>query len=224
MARWVCLDVGETLIDETRVWGTWADVLGIPRLTFMAALGAAVERGWDYRHVFDMVNAPEWRPHLDMVERLYGGFRPDDLYPDALRVIDGLRDRGFRVAIVANQPASRSGELRALGFDVEVMAMSEELGVAKPAAAFFERTLALLGGSDPSDVAYVGDRIDNDVVPAAEASMRAVWLRRGPWGVIPAEVPSEAALVVTSLDELVDRIDECWSAASSAPGTGLSPS
>jgi len=224
MARWVCLDVGETLIDETRVWGTWADVLGIPRLTFMAALGAAVERGWDYRHVFDMVNAPEWRPHLDTVERLYGGFRPDDLYPDALRVIDGLRDRGFRVAIVANQPASRSGELRALGFDVEVMAMSEELGVAKPAAAFFERTLALLGGSDPSDVAYVGDRIDNDVVPAAEASMRAVWLRRGPWGVIPTEVPSEAALVVTSLDELVDRIDECWSAASSAPGTGLSPS
>jgi len=44
MSRWVCLDVGETLIDETRVWGTWADELGIPRLTFMAALGAAVER------------------------------------------------------------------------------------------------------------------------------------------------------------------------------------
>ncbi len=224
MARWVCLDVGETLIDETRVWGTWADVLGIPRLTFMAALGAAVERGWDYRHVFDMVNAPDWRRHLETVERLYGGFRADDLYADALGAIDGLRDRGFRVAIVANQPASRTSELRALGFDVEVVAMSEELGVAKPAAAFFERTLALLGGPDPTDVAYVGDRIDNDVVPAAEASMRAVWLRRGPWGVIPTEAPSQAALVVTSLSELVDRIDECWTAASSVPGDGLSPS
>ncbi len=43
--RWVCLDVGETLIDETRVWSTWADVLGVPRLTFMAALGAAIARG-----------------------------------------------------------------------------------------------------------------------------------------------------------------------------------
>jgi len=224
MARWVCLDVGETLIDETRVWGTWADVLGIPRLTFMAALGAAVERGWDYRHVFDMVNAPDWRSHLDAVERRYGGFRPDDLYPDAMRAIDGLRDRGFRVAIVANQPASRTSELRALGFDVEVMAMSEELGVAKPAAAFFERTLALLGDPEPSDVAYVGDRVDNDVLPAAEARLRAVWLRRGPWGVIPTEVPGQAALVVTSLDELVDRIEECWAAASSAPGAGLSPS
>ena len=84
MGRWVCLDVGETLIDETRVWGTWADVLGIPRLTFMAALGAAVERGWDYRHVFEIVDAPDWRRHLEAVERRYGGFRPDDLYPDAL--------------------------------------------------------------------------------------------------------------------------------------------
>ena len=224
MGRWVCLDVGETLIDETRVWATWADVLGVPRLTFMAALGAAVERGWDYRQVFEIVDAPDWRRQLEMVERRYGGFRPDDLYPDALAAIDRLRDRGFRVAIVANQPASRTGELRALGFDAEVMAMSEELGVAKPAPAFFERTLALLGRPDPSDVAYVGDRVDNDVVPAAEAGMRAVWLRRGPWGVIPTEAPSQAALVVTSLAELVERIDECWAAISSVPRGGVSPS
>ncbi|HVQ22898.1 MAG TPA: HAD family hydrolase, partial [Candidatus Saccharimonadia bacterium] len=224
MGRWVCLDVGETLIDETRVWGTWADVLGIPRLTFMAAVGAAVERGWDYRHVFEIVDAPDWRRNLEVVERRYGGFRSDDLYPDAVTGIDGLRDRGFRVAIVANQPASRTGELRALGIDVEVMAMSEALGAAKPAAAFFERTLSLLGGPDPSDVAYVGDRIDNDVVPAAEAGMRAVWLRRGPWGVIPRESPAQASLVVSSLAELVERIDECWAPASSVTRRGRSPS
>ena len=42
MDRWVVLDVGETLIDESRIWAIWADVLGIPRLTFMAVLGAAV--------------------------------------------------------------------------------------------------------------------------------------------------------------------------------------
>ncbi len=147
MGRWVCLDVGETLIDETRVWGTWADVLGIPRLTFMAALGAAVERGWDYRHVFEIVDAPDWRRHLEAVERRYGGFRGDDLYPDALTAIDGLRDRGFRVAIVANQPASRTGELRALGFDIEVMAMSEELGVAKPAGRILRSGTGAAGRS-----------------------------------------------------------------------------
>ncbi len=94
----------------------------------------------------------------------------------------------------------------------------------KPDAAFFERTLELLGSPDPADVAYVGDRIDNDVRPAAAAGMRAVWLRRGPWGVIPTDAPAEAALVVSSLSELVDRIDACWLTEAGAGRSGLSPS
>jgi len=64
----------------------------------------------------------------------------------------------------------------------------------------------------PGEVAYVGDRVENDLIPATEAGMRAVWIRRGPWGLIqqlpPGIVP---ALVVDSLDELVERIDEAWS-------------
>ncbi|MET1233012.1 MAG: HAD family hydrolase [Candidatus Limnocylindrales bacterium] len=224
MARWVCLDVGETLIDETRVWSTWADLLGISRLTFMAALGAAIERGRDYGHVFDIVGAPDWRRRLGEVERLYDGFRSEDLYPDALPAMALLRQQGLRLAVVANQPASRTAELRALGVEAEVMAMSGELGVAKPDAAFFGRTLALLGSPDPADVAYVGDRIDNDVVPAAAAGMRAIWIRRGPWGVIPVKEPTEAALVVTSLLELADRIGACWAGRAGAGRSGLSSS
>ena len=61
-----------------------------------------------------------------------------------------------------------------------------------------------------SDVAYVGDRPDNDVRPAAAAGMRAVWIRRGPWGIIEPEPPPEAALSVASLTELVAQVDRCW--------------
>ncbi len=35
----IFFDVGETLVDETRHWGQWADYLGVPKLTFFAALG-----------------------------------------------------------------------------------------------------------------------------------------------------------------------------------------
>ena len=42
--RAVFFDVGETLIDETRLWGEWADWLGVPRLTLMGVLGALVDR------------------------------------------------------------------------------------------------------------------------------------------------------------------------------------
>jgi HAD superfamily hydrolase (TIGR01549 family) len=207
--RWVCLDVGETIIDETRIWSIWADELGISRLTFHAALGAVIARGGEYRDVFGVFDAEDWQLRLPSVEAAYGGFRSADLYSDALPALHALRDR-YRVAIVANQPAAREDQLRTIGVEAEVMAMSEAMGVAKPDPAFFARTLALLGAPDPSEVAYVGDRIDNDVRPAAEAGMRAVWIRRGPWGVIQHLDRATPALTVDSLSELVERIDEAW--------------
>lgn len=209
--RWVCLDVGETLIDETRVWSTWADELRVPRLTFLAALGAVIERAGEHRDVFDIFGVDDWQLRMASVEGAYGGFREEDLYPDALRAIEGLRAAGYRIAIVANQPASRTDQLRAIGVDAEVVAMSESMGVGKPAPAFFERALELMGSPDPGAVAYVGDRIDNDVRPATAAGMRAVWLRRGPWGVIQRIGDgARPALTVDSLDELVERIGEAW--------------
>ena len=43
--RAVFFDVGETLVDESRMWGEWADWLGVPRFTFFAVLGAVIARG-----------------------------------------------------------------------------------------------------------------------------------------------------------------------------------
>lgn len=211
-SRWVALDVGETLIDETRVWSVWADVLGISRLTLMAALGAEVAMHRDYQNAFDIVGVPDWRERYEEVENLYGGFNADDLYPDALPSVQELCSRGYRVAIIANQPARRTPELRTLGFEPDVMAMSEEMGVSKPDSAFFRRALELLEGADPARVAYVGDRVDNDVLPSLAAGMQPVWIRRGPWGFIQ-DLPDEAraaTMVIDTLTELVDRIDELW--------------
>lgn len=208
--RWVCLDVGETIIEETRFWTAWATELGVPLMTFLSAFGAVVERGLEHHGVFDYFPGRDWRAARPAVDARVGSFRASDLYPDALPAVDSLRASGYRVAIVGNQPARRTAELRALGFDVEVMAMSEEMEVAKPQPAFFDRVIGLLGVCDPGDVAYVGDRIDNDVRASAAAGMQAVWLRRGPWGLIPREAPREAALVVTSLEELSRRVHELW--------------
>ncbi|MGH2401265.1 MAG: HAD family hydrolase [Candidatus Limnocylindria bacterium] len=209
--RWVCLDVGETLIDETRVWSLWADELGVPRLTFLTALGAVIERGGEHRDVFPIFGADDWPERLPAVERAYGGFRADDLYPDALDAVAELQAAGYRLSIVANQPEIRGAQLRAIGVDTEVMAMSEGLGVAKPDPAFYLRALELMGSPDAASVAYVGDRVDNDVLPSSAAGMRPIWIRRGPWGVIQQLPPGvRPALVVDSLAELAKRIDEAW--------------
>jgi FMN hydrolase / 5-amino-6-(5-phospho-D-ribitylamino)uracil phosphatase len=209
--RWVCLDVGETLIDETRVWSTWADIVDVPRLTLMAALGAVIARADPHQGLFDVLQRPAWRSLQATFGARYGPFRASDLYPDALPAIDGLRGHGYAISILANQPAERTAELRALGVEAEVMAMSGELGISKPDPTFFARALELMGDPDPADVAYVGDRLDNDVRPAAAAGMQPVWVRRGPWGVIGDDLglPPET-LVVATLAELVGRIDRAW--------------
>jgi HAD superfamily hydrolase (TIGR01549 family) len=215
VTRWICFDVGEVLVDETRIWSTWADVLGIPRFTLMAAMGAAIVRGGDHSAAFAMLGVRDWQTFDDEVQRAYGGISAQDLYPDALPCLGALRGLGYRVAVIANQPERRHAELLALGVDPDVMAMSDALGVHKPDPRFFSAALKLMGAA-PADVAYVGDRVDNDVVPAAAAGMRAVWLRRGPWAFVQS-APGSAELSVGSLEELVRRIGEVWGEGAGAP-------
>jgi HAD superfamily hydrolase (TIGR01509 family) len=212
MLRAVIFDVGETLVDETRAWGEWADWLGTPRLTFFAALGSLVERGLPHRQVF-----AELRPDLDLDElraqvlragRSPGRISASDLYPDARACLEELRARGYWIAVAGNQPASAERELRALGLAADLVVASESFGVAKPEPEFFAR-LVKLAGCAPGEIAYVGDRLDNDVLPALAAGMRAVFLRRGPWGIAHAR-RSEAARAdarIETLAELPDLLD-----------------
>lgn len=200
----VVFDVGEVLIDETRVWACWADLLGVSHLTFAAVLGAAIAQGSDHREVFAHV-APnvDWRAFEQEHERRYAGFQPGDLYPDAMLCLAELRELGFRVVVAGNQPARRREQLISLGLNVDVVATSDDLGVAKPDPAFFDEVLRLADTSDPTDVLHVGDRVDNDVVPALERGMHACWVRRGPWGALQ-ELPDDARpdLVLDGLGEL----------------------
>lgn len=79
-------------------------------------------------------------------------------------------------------------------------------GGEKPSADFFNRIIAECGCA-PGEIAYVGDRLDNDIRPALAAGMVAVFVRRGPWGYIHAAHPdvTRAHIRVKSLDELPGR-------------------
>lgn len=201
----IVFDVGEVLIDETRVWSIWAELVGVSPLTFAAVLGAAVLQGEPVASVFNHV-APnlDWSSLEDEHERRYGGFREEDLYPDVRPCLSELRDAGFRIVIAGNQPARRTAQLEALHLGVDGCWTSEELGVSKPDDAFFARVLDLVGIEDAGRVLYVGDRIDNDVLPAMQAGMRTCWLRRGPWGQLQ-DVPDDTEhpdLALEGLGEL----------------------
>ena len=189
--RAVVLDVGETLVDETREWGVRAGRAGIPRLTLFGVLGGLVERGEHHRRVWEVLGVPEPEP----VER-----ELSDLYPDALPCLAELRAAGLRVAVAGNMPAVHEALLAPY---VDAAGSSARWEVAKPSPAFFARVLDL-AGQPPERVAYVGDRVDNDVLPAKAAGMLAVHVRRGPWGYL--QDPAAADVRIASLRELLPAL------------------
>ena len=86
----------------------------------------------------------------------------------------------------------------------DVISSSASLGVRKPEPAFFARVVELME-CRAGEVAYVGDRVDNDVLPAAAAGLLAVHVRRGPWGRLQA-TPPEAALGLDDLASLPEAL------------------
>lgn len=208
--RWIVFDVGETLIDESRMWHEWADILEVPRFTFSAALGAVIARGEDHRRVFDVV-APgvDWRAvRLERGRPSPSRIEADDLYPDVRDGLAAIRDAGFLVGIAGNQPATSEQALAALGLPFDLVASSQTFGATKPDPLFFERLVAATGDS-AAGIAYVGDRLDYDVTPAREAGMQGILLRRGPWATIATGTSTLApdVLVVDTIPGLLDVLE-----------------
>ncbi|GAB2510051.1 HAD family hydrolase [Nocardia heshunensis] len=212
MIKAAVFDVGETLIDETRIWCRWADRLGVPRFAFLGVIGGMAATGRPLTDAFELV-APgidvEAEQHAWAAEEpdsLRVNFDGDDLYPDVRRALGELRRRGITVIIAGNQPPQAKSALERMSLPVDAVYTSAEWGLEKPDPKFFTR-VAEVAGVAPAEICYIGDRVDNDVLPVLAADMMPVLIRRGPWGYLTSELPDAArATVVNGLDELPDLL------------------
>ncbi|MGH3104738.1 MAG: HAD family hydrolase [Gaiellaceae bacterium] len=195
--RAVFFDVGETLVDESAYWSEHARRLDLPPHVLWAALGVVIERGEHHRRVFDLLGAD--RSQLEEVV-----YDSADFYPDALPCLEALRSAGYFVGIAGNQTARLEQWTREQSLPVDVIASSASWGVEKPAPEFFARACES-AACEPRETAYVGDRVDNDVVPATEAGLVAVHVRRGPWGYLQ-QGAERARVRVGSLAELPEAL------------------
>jgi FMN phosphatase YigB (HAD superfamily) len=126
-------------------------------------------------------------------------FADRDLHPDALPCFAALRALGLRLGAAGNMHAHHEDFLRT---HVDFVGSSERWAVEKPAAGFFERIVAE-AGAPPDEVLYVGDRVDNDIIPALEAGLHALRVRRG----AHEHVESPAGTVtIGSLAELAEAL------------------
>ena len=182
----VVFDIGETLIDETTMWTRAAQAAGVTPFTLMGVLGGLIAQGRHHDDVWEILG----------VEHPAATWDDTDWYPDALSCVARLRAAGYRVCAVGNTPRFVEEQL---GRRIEVLGSSERWQIWKPDPAFFTRIAEALGLA-PAKIAYVGDRVDNDVGPALATGMAAVHIRRGPWGHL--QEPPRAAIRIRTLDEL----------------------
>jgi|SRR5215467_6300679 len=90
---------------------------------------------------------------------------------------------------------------------MDYVASAERWKVKKPAPRFFQRIVDKLQ-LEACSIAYVGDRLDDDILPALGADMIAVFIRRGPWGFLHSRRPeaARAHLRTEDLNELPDAL------------------
>ncbi|WP_040816210.1 HAD family hydrolase [Nocardia concava] len=202
----VVFDVGETLVDETREYGTWADWLGVPRHTFVSVFGAVIASGRDYRETFQI-----FQPGFDLAEqreaRALAGqpetYGEEDLYPDVRPALSQLRAMNVWVGIVGNQTARSGKILRSLELPTDFIATSDDWGVEKPSTAFFEKVVEVAPCA-ADEIVYVGDRIENDIAPAKAVGMRTAFIQRGPWGWIQRDNPEVTELSDWKIRDLTE--------------------
>jgi HAD superfamily hydrolase (TIGR01662 family) len=194
----VVFDVGETLVDEERWWRRLSEHGGLQPHVVWAALGMTIARGEEHTALWEHLGIEQPSGWYDEPYAL------EDLYPDALGCLRRVRELGMRVGIVGNQTKVLERWAREAALPADVVSSSASLGVRKPDPAFFAKVVELMDCA-PGEVAYVGDRVDNDVLPAAAAGLVAVHVRRGPWGRLQ-RTPPEAALGLDDLASLPEAL------------------
>lgn len=128
-------------------------------------------------------------------------FADRDLHPDVLPCLDALRARGLRLGAAGNMRVVHEDFLHP---HVDFVGSSERWDVWKPEGGFFARVVEA-AGVRAGEILYVGDRVDNDVLPALAAGLHVVRVRRG----AHAHVESpQGAVTIDSLEELPEVLDD----------------
>lgn len=173
--KWIFFDIGSTLVDETAAYEhRTRDMIDGTDVSFEEFCSKRIEfakMGYngDAKAIefFGLTKTP-WHSEDEVP------------YKDAVKVLSYLKDKGYRLGIIANQMPGAAERLKNWGLleYFDVLATSAELGCAKPELRIFATALEM-ACCKPEEAVMVGDRIDNDIIPASVLGMKTVWVKTG---------------------------------------------
>lgn len=172
--EWLFFDIGSTLVDESKCYeNRYLKAVQDTDITYDELLDKVVEfskqnRNGDHPAIeYFGLKLPIWDKELEC------------LYPDVILVLSELSKK-YHIGIIANQSLGTECRLDKWGIlkYIDLVVASAEEGVAKPNPDIFEIALSKAKCSGNNAV-MIGDRIDNDIVPAKTIGMKTIWIRQG---------------------------------------------
>ena len=170
---WLFFDLGSTLIDETDVLKSRCDYAinakNLNRDEFMAKVCEMAQTSATAVFTaakFYGVTLPPWNNNLEK------------LYPETPSVLEKLAQK-YKLGIIANQVEGTQKRIDdwGIGKYFDVVVASAEAGVAKPDSAIFKIALEK-AECKPENAVMIGDRLDNDIIPAKKLGMKTIWVRQ----------------------------------------------
>ena len=176
--KWLFFDIGSTLVDETKVYEG--------RFKYIAE-----KSGLSYEEVCESVfelfkqnkkGDKELMKHLGLVVPEWKS-EDEVLYLDSKLVLQKLSCKSggkYEIGIIANQNPGTKKRLESFVIleYIDLVVASADEGCAKPDRTIFEIALSQ-AGVRAADAVMIGDRIDNDIIPANEIGMKTVWVKQG---------------------------------------------
>jgi HAD superfamily hydrolase (TIGR01549 family) len=146
-----------------------------------------------------------------------------EVEPDLRETLQTLRDRGLELGIVSNTFVNRASlekHLQQLGllefFSVQLY--SYEYHFRKPNSEIFQIAADKIG-TPVENIVFIGDRIDNDILPALKSGMRAVLKDAYTNAGKPTPPGAQRIRLLSELPGIVEQINATAQAQKMAPGT-----
>ena len=172
--QWLFFDIGSTLVDESKAYEhRIRDTIknrDISYEQFCNAMIGFAKQG---------LNAYNEAVRLFGLNRTTWHSEDEFLYPETVSILDALSKR-YKIGIIANQLPGTQERLNKMGIGeyICLVVSSAETGIAKPNPAIFRLALKRANcAGENSDM--IGDRLDNDIIPAKQLGMHTIWLRQG---------------------------------------------
>lgn len=172
--QWLFFDIGSTLVDESKAYEhRIKDTIKNRDISYERFYNAMVDfakqglNAYNEAVRFFGLNRTPWHSEDEF------------LYPETVSTLDALSKR-YKIGIIANQLPGTQKRLNKMGISeyICLVVSSAEADIAKPDPAIFRLALERADCEAKNSV-MIGDRLDNDIIPAKQLGMQTIWVRQG---------------------------------------------